>query len=99
MLDMLGGEMLLGNVARGAADPQHRAALVEHDPGVDSDPAVVTLRGHDMGHVVLDFAVALEQREKTPVGHVGSACFEVEEAAADEILGPSPNMSCDAPFK
>jgi len=87
VLDALRRQVLLGDVARGAADAEHGAVVVEHHAGVDADPAVIPGMGDEPGHVMLDFAVALQRRQEAAVGDMGIAGLEIEEAAPDQVLG------------
>ena len=82
--------MLLGDVARGAADAEHFAVVVVREPRVDADPAVLAGGGEDVRHVVLDFAALAQRCEKAAVRDVRGARFEIEEAAADQVLGREP---------
>ena len=42
-------------------------------------------RGHDVRHVILDFADAFERGEKAPVCNMRVAGFEVEETATAQV--------------
>ena len=86
VLDPARCEVLLGDVAGGAADAERLAVFVLGDARVDADPAVLAASGHEMRNVIADFAFSFQRCEKPAVRDVGCADLEIEETASHQVF-------------
>ena len=78
-------QMLVGDVAGGAADAEHLAVFIACDTGVDADPAVFTAGGGQMGDVILYFALTAQSRQEAAVRHMRTVGLKAEKAASEQV--------------
>src|SRR5262249_5141694 len=85
--DLQSGFVLLGYVARRAADAADLSVLVVGNAGIDPDPAVAAIGRKEMREVVLDLAVAAQGGEEPAVGKMRGAGLGITEATAQQLVG------------